>query len=102
MEIEFQIRKDKSEVAMVHIGNQIFVMSVDEWQEAAQDILNQIVKHKGIKNPAAVAMGNITSDKKATASRKNGKLGGRHKKNHEDEHLYFRCDGKVRKPIDGV
>jgi hypothetical protein len=32
------------------------------------------------KNPAAVALGKIKSPKKAAASRKNGKLGGRPKK----------------------
>jgi hypothetical protein len=32
------------------------------------------------KNPAAVALGKIKSDKKAAAARKNGKLGGRPKK----------------------
>lgn len=30
-----------------------------------------------IKNPAAVALGSMTSEKKAAASRKNGKEGGR-------------------------
>lgn len=34
----------------------------------------------GAKNPAAVALGKIKSPKKAAASRKNGKLGGRPKK----------------------
>jgi hypothetical protein len=33
------------------------------------------------KNPAAVALGKIKSDKKAAASRQNGKLGGRPPKN---------------------
>jgi hypothetical protein len=33
------------------------------------------------KNPAAVALGAIKSDKKAAASRENGKLGGRPPKN---------------------
>jgi hypothetical protein len=32
------------------------------------------------KNPAAVALGKIKSKKKAAASRRNGKLGGRPKK----------------------
>jgi hypothetical protein len=32
------------------------------------------------KNPAAVALGKIKSDKKAKASRENGKKGGRPKK----------------------
>jgi len=32
------------------------------------------------KNPAAVALGSIKTPKKAAASRKNGKLGGRPKK----------------------
>jgi len=32
------------------------------------------------KNPAAVALGSIKSKKKAKASRRNGKLGGRPKK----------------------
>ena len=33
------------------------------------------------KNPAAVALGKIKTPKKAAASRKNGKLGGRPSKN---------------------
>lgn len=32
------------------------------------------------KNPAAVALGSIKSDKKAAAARENGKKGGRPKK----------------------
>lgn len=34
----------------------------------------------GIKNPAAVALGSIRSEKKAAAARVNGRLGGRPKK----------------------
>lgn len=33
-----------------------------------------------MKNPAAVALGSIKSDKKAKSSRENGKKGGRPKK----------------------
>ena len=33
--------------------------------------------NKQMKNPAAVALGSMTSKKKATAARKNGKKGGR-------------------------
>jgi hypothetical protein len=33
------------------------------------------------KNPAAVALGKMTSEKKRAAARKNGKRGGRPKKN---------------------
>jgi len=37
------------------------------------------------KNPAAVALGKIKSPKKAAASRRNGKLGGRpHKRRRAD------------------
>jgi len=35
------------------------------------------------KNPAAVALGSIRSEKKAKAARENGKLGGRPKKKPE-------------------
>jgi len=35
------------------------------------------MKQKRKKNPAAVRLGRIKSDKKAEASRSNGKLGGR-------------------------
>lgn len=43
---------------------------------------------KNSKNPSAVALGSIKTKKKAKASRKNGKLGGRPKKlsnNQEDK-----------------
>jgi hypothetical protein len=36
------------------------------------------------KNPAAVALGSIKSKKKAESSRRNGKLGGRPKKQLEN------------------
>lgn len=37
------------------------------------------------KNPAAVALGSIRSEKKTKAARENGKLGGRPKKTHTQE-----------------
>lgn len=37
------------------------------------------------KNPAAVALGSIKSEKKAKASRENGKKGGRPRKVQSDE-----------------
>lgn len=36
------------------------------------------------KNPAAVALGSISTPKKARAARRNGKLGGRPKGNSHD------------------
>lgn len=39
-----------------------------------------------VKNPSAVALGSVKSDKKAKASRENGKRGGRPKhKNQQNE-----------------
>ena len=42
--------------------------------------MNEKEKIIALKNPAAVALGKISTVKKAKAARKNGKLGGRPKK----------------------
>lgn len=39
------------------------------------------------KNPAAVALGSIKSEKKSLSSRENGKLGGRPRKSKRNENL---------------
>jgi hypothetical protein len=52
------------------------------------------------KNPAAVALGSMTSPAKARAARKNGKLGGRPKGNAHDRRKAIRAklkNGKAAK-----
>jgi hypothetical protein len=44
-EIEFHTRRDGSEVAGVHIGGQVVVMSPAEWADVARDILSQVEAH---------------------------------------------------------
>jgi len=50
----------------------------ERWQRVSGDGESVL---ESTKNPAAVALGSIKSKKKAAASRKNGKLGGRPSKN---------------------
>lgn len=45
-EIEFHTRKDGSQIAGVHIGGQVVVMSCAEWGDVASDILAKIKTHQ--------------------------------------------------------
>jgi hypothetical protein len=85
-----KIAKTKSKIIRVLIVEGLFQMntcanktknllvnSTPQKEEQFKQTIKTLSKH--FKNPAAVALGKMKSDKKAASSRKNGCLGGRPK-----------------------